>query len=72
MAIKILLSKLLGERKMRVVELSRRTSINQNALGKLYNEKGVKGIRFLTINRLCEALNCRVGDLFKYVPEKKK
>lgn len=70
MAIKIKLSNLLGEKRMRVVELSKKTKIDQNALGKLYNEKS-RGIKFATINKLCRALDCSIGDLFEYIPKKK-
>jgi len=74
MAIKIKLSNLLGERKMRVAELSRKTGINQNTLGKLYHEKGASGTKLKTIDKLCEALDCRIEDLFEYeyIPRKKK
>ena len=72
MPIKIKLSNLLGERKMKVAELSRETGINQNTLGRLYHEKSVNGIELETMGKLCEALDCRIEDLFEYIPRKKK
>jgi putative transcriptional regulator len=65
MPIKIHLSRLLGERKIRAAELSRQTGISQNTLSKFYHEKA-KGIEFETLEKLCRALGCSVSDLLQY------
>lgn len=70
MPIKLNLSKLLGERKLRASEVARKTGINKNTLSSLYNEN-VTGIRFDTLEKLCNFLNCSVGDLVEYVARKK-
>ena len=70
MPIKIHLGKLLGERKLRASTVAKETGINKNTLSALYNE-AVAGIRFETIEKLCEYLNCSVSDLIEYVPLKK-
>ena len=54
---------------MRMAELSRRTGISKNALSDVYYEK-VKAIRLDTLEKLCEALQCTVGELIEYQPEK--
>jgi putative transcriptional regulator len=69
MPIKVNLSKLLGERKLRASEVSRKTGINKNTLSSLYNEN-VTGIRFDTLEKLCKFLGCKVGDLVEYVSKK--
>ena len=66
MPIKINLSKLLGERKLRASEVARKTGINKNTLSALYNEN-VSGIKFVTLEKLCKFLNCEIGELVEYV-----
>jgi len=70
MPIKINLSKLLGERKLRASEVARKTGINKNTLSALYNEN-VSGIKFDTLEKLCKFLSCSIGELVEYVPKKK-
>jgi putative transcriptional regulator len=71
MAIKIHLGRLLGERKMKMAELSRRTGISKNALSDMYYEKGT-AVRFDTLEKICAALACTVGELIEYIPEPKQ
>ena len=70
MAIRIHLGRLLGERKMKMAELSRQTGINKNALSELYYEK-VKAVRFETLDKICRALGCNIQDLLEYQEENK-
>lgn len=60
---------LMAKNKIRAAELSRMTGISQGALSYLYNEKTTK-ISFDTLDKLCEALECEVGELFERVPNK--
>jgi putative transcriptional regulator len=71
MAIRIHLSRLLGERKMRMADINRQTGINKNTLSSLYAEN-VKGIQFETLEKLCRALGCSVGELIEYQPDTPK
>ena len=71
MAIRIHLGRLLGERKMKMAELSRTTGISKNALSDLYYEKE-KAVRFDTLEKICETLDCTVGELIEYQPDNKK
>ena len=66
--IQIHLGRLLGERKMKVAELSRQTGVSEHALLKLYHEK-LDGMRFDTLAKICKALNCQVSDLLEYRPQ---
>ncbi len=70
MAIKIHLGRLLGERKMKMSDLSKKTGISKNALSDLYHEK-VKAVRFDTLGKICKALGCTVGELIEYQPDNK-
>ncbi len=66
--IKCRLSRLLGDRRMSVVELKRRTDLSYGTLQNLYHEK-TTGVTFDTIDEICRGLKCRTGDLFEYVEE---
>ena len=66
--IRIHLSKLLGERKMKVADLARLTGINQHGLAKLYYENA-KEIPIETLDKICQALNCAISDLLEYVSD---
>ena len=67
MAIRVRLSRIAGEQRIKMAELSRRTGISKYALHRLYHEKN-KGIEFGTLDKRCQALGCSVGDLLEYVP----
>ena len=58
---------LMAGKKIRIAELHRLTGISANTLSNLYNEK-TNMISFSTIEKICEALECEVGELFKYIP----
>ncbi len=66
--IKCRLSRLLGDRKMSVSELKRRTGLSYVTLQNLYHEK-TRGVTFYTIDKICKSLECNTGDLFEYVEE---
>lgn len=66
--IKSNLAVLLAERKMRVADLVKETSINKSTLYKLYNDESVR-IDFETIDKICLALNVEVGDLLLFRKE---
>lgn len=65
------LSRLLGERKMTQIELSRKTGIRNSTINDLYHEIAIS-IKFEHINKICEVLNCTTADLFDYIPDKIK
>jgi len=70
MPIRVHLSKLLGERKLRAADVARKTGINKNTLSALYNEK-VSGIKFDTLEKLCKFLECDVDNLLECIPKKR-
>lgn len=53
------------ERKISLQELAERVGITQANLSKIKNNK-VNAIRFSTLNKLCEVLDCQPGDLLEY------
>ena len=66
--IRIHLSRLLGEQKMKVADLSRLTGVNQHGLAKLYYENA-KEVPLETLDKICTALNCSVSDLLEHVKD---
>ncbi len=66
--IKCRLSRLLGELRMPILELKRRTDLSYVTLHNLYHEK-TTGVTFYTIDKICESLECDIDDLFEYVEE---
>lgn len=67
MEIVIRLDVMLALRKMRSRELAERVGITEQNISLLKSGK-VKGIRFETLAKICEALNCQPGDLIEAVP----
>lgn len=59
---------LLAERRLKVADLIRMTNISKSTMHKIYNDQTTR-IDFETIDRICEALNVQVGDIFVYVPD---
>jgi putative transcriptional regulator len=56
---------MLARRKMRVNELAELVGITPQNLSVLKTGRA-KGIRFNTLEKLCEALDCQPGDLLAY------
>ncbi|MBG9456743.1 Cro/Cl family transcriptional regulator [Lysinibacillus sphaericus] len=68
--IKVHLSRLLGEKRMKISELAKETGLHRNGLSRLYNEE-TDGIKFDTLEKVCKALNCDISDLIEIVDEEK-
>ena len=59
---------MLAKRKMSVSELAEKVGITITNMSILKTGKA-KAIRFSTLSKLCEALNCQPGDLLEYRKE---
>ncbi len=68
MAIVVNLDVMLAKRKMSVTELTEKVGITMANLSILKNGKA-KAIRFSTLEKICEALNCQPGDILEYRSE---
>ncbi len=71
MAIRIILDVMMARRKISLNELSEKVRITQANLSILKNERA-KAIRFSTLDKLCEVLQCTPGELIEYYPEPNK
>lgn len=63
--IEVRLDKLLAERAMTLTELSQRVNVTMANLSILKNGHA-KAIRFSTLSKLCEVLECQPGDLIAH------
>jgi len=62
------LSRLMGERKLKIADVARETGLNRKTITALYNETGTR-VDLETIDKLCELFECKVGDLFEHQEE---
>lgn len=65
MPIVVNLDVMLARRKMRSRELAERVGITEQNISLLKSGK-VRGVRFETLERICEVLQCQPGDLLEY------
>ncbi len=67
MTIIVNLDVMLAKRKIRSKELAERIGITEQNLSLLKSGK-VKGVRFETLDKICEALDCQPGDILEHRP----
>jgi putative transcriptional regulator len=65
MAIIVNLDVMLAKRKMRSKELAERIGITEQNVSLLKAGK-VRGVRFDTLAKICEVLDCQPGELLEY------
>lgn len=70
MPIVVHLDLMLARRKMRSRDLALAVGITEVNISLLKSGK-VKGVRFDTLERICEVLQCQPGDLLVYEPQSK-
>ena len=71
MAIVVNLDVILAKRKMSLTELSEKVGITMANLSVL--KKGhARAIRFSTLDKICEVLECQPGDILEYEAEEEE
>lgn len=60
---------MMAKRKISSQELAEKVGITQSNLSILKTNK-CKAIRFSTLDKICEILNCKPGDILDYKKEK--
>lgn len=68
MSIIINLDLMMAKRKIGLVELAEKMDITPANLSILKNNKA-KAIRFSTLDKICEILDCQPGDILEYSKE---
>lgn len=69
MSIIIRLDRIMADRKISLNELAEKVQMSNVNLSNLKTGK-MKGIRFETLNAICEVLNCQPGDILEHTPDK--
>ena len=68
MPIVVTLDVMLARRKMRGKELAERIGMSEQNLSLLRSGK-VRGVRFETLAKLCDELECQPSDLLRFEPD---
>lgn len=71
MPIRITLDVMMAKRKISLTELAEKIGITQANLSILKNEKA-KAIRFSTLEKLCDVLQCQPGDIIVFSEEEQR
>tara|TARA_R110000850_G_scaffold31638_1_gene86707 strand:+ start:1581 stop:1841 length:261 start_codon:yes stop_codon:yes gene_type:complete len=58
------LARLMGEKKMKIVDVARETGLNRNTVTLLYKETAQR-IELDALEKLCILFECEVGDLLE-------
>jgi putative transcriptional regulator len=66
--IKCHLSRLMGERKMKIADVARVTGLHRNTITLLYDETAVR-VDLEAIDKLCALFSIPVGELFEHRPD---
>ena len=71
MSIVVRLDVVLAHRKVRSNDLARAIGITPSNLSLLKSGK-VRGVKFETLDAICEYLDCQPGDLLEHIPNRTK
>lgn len=66
--IKCHLARLMGERKMKIMDVARETGMHRNSVTLLYKETAQK-IDLIAVDKLCDLFDCEVGELFEKIDD---
>ena len=66
--IKNKLSEMMGIRRMNMAETARVAGLNHITVFHIYHDK-TKTIELETINKLCYTPDCRIQNIFEYIPD---
>lgn len=62
------LARLMGEKKMKVIDVSRETGLHRNTVTLLYKETAQR-IELDALEKLCKLFDCEVSDILEFVDE---
>jgi len=69
--IKCHLSRMMGERKIKIADVARAADLHRNTVTALYYERASR-IDINAIDALCRFFECNVGELFEYLSDQDK
>ena len=62
--IKCHLSRIMGEKKLKIADVARDTGINRGTITRLYQETAVR-VEFDVLEKLCVYLDCTISELLE-------
>lgn len=68
MSIHVDLSVIMAKRNIKLKDLAAQVGVTEANLSILKNNKA-RAIRFQTLDQICKALDCEIGDVLVYKPE---
>lgn len=66
--IKCHLSRIMGERKLKVADVARAIDVHRNSITLLYDESATR-VDLETLNKLCIYFECEIQDLLEFIPD---
>ncbi len=66
--VRVHLSRLMGEKRLKIADIERDTGLSRTTLSRLYHEKAGR-LDFDTLETLCRYLEVQVGDLLEVSDE---
>lgn len=63
------LSRILGEKRIKITHLSKETGISRTTLTAIYYDRS-EGISFQVLEKLCKYFNCKIDEIFEYKEDK--
>jgi len=66
--IRCYLSRMMGDRKMKISDVARETGLNRSTISALYREDMVR-VDIDALEKLCALFGCKIGDLLEYMPD---
>ena len=58
------LSRLMGEKKLKIVDVARETGINRGTITRLYQETAIR-VEFDVLDKLCSYFDCSIEELLE-------
>jgi len=66
--IKIHLSKIMGEKRLKISDVVKATSLNRGTITRLYHEKAQR-VDLDALDKLCRYLQCPASDLLEWIDD---
>lgn len=67
--IKCHLSRLMGERRLKIADLARDTGLNRGTITRMYHETAQR-VELDALDKLCSYFDCDVSDLYERITDK--
>ncbi|PCI58697.1 MAG: XRE family transcriptional regulator [Gammaproteobacteria bacterium] len=62
--IKCHLSRIMGEKKLKISDVAKEIDVNRGTITRLYQETAIR-VEFEVLEKLCIYLNCEIGELLE-------